>query len=70
MKENELPTRVRKDAGNKSKSDKQSPFVIFVRELQRCLPANCKRPTHSDGALADAIYTALKIGAQNASRYA
>ena len=28
--DNSLPSGVRKDAGNKSKSDKQSPFTLFV----------------------------------------
>ena len=41
---NGLPSGVRKDAGNKSRSDKQSPFVLLVRELQHCLPPGCKYP--------------------------
>jgi hypothetical protein len=62
MNEDRLPTGVRKDAGNKSKSDRQSPFVIFVRELQHCLPRDCIYPKHSGGALAHAISKALKSG--------
>jgi hypothetical protein len=36
--------------------------VIFVRELQQCLPTDCIYPKHSDGALAEAISKALKSG--------
>ena len=61
MKANGLPTGVRKDAGNKSKSDKQSPFVLFVRELQHCLPERCKYPKHSNSALAKAIERARRV---------
>jgi hypothetical protein len=61
MKANGLPTGVRKDEGNKSKSDKQSPFVLFVRELQHCLPDGCKYPKHSDPALAKAIERARRV---------
>ncbi len=53
--DNSLPGGVRKDAGNKSKSDKQSPFTLFVWELQKCLPKGCKYPTQSKSALAKAI---------------
>ena len=52
---NSLPGGVRKDAGNKSKSDKQSPFTLFVWELQKCLPKGCNYPTQSKSALAKAI---------------
>jgi hypothetical protein len=68
MNDNAWSVSVRKDAGNKSRSDIQSPFVIFVGELQRCLPSECKRPTHSDSALADAIGKVVHVGAQKASR--
>jgi hypothetical protein len=54
-----LSTGVRKDAGNKSKSDKQSPFTSLVATLQSCLPVECRRHTHSTGALAVAISRAL-----------
>jgi len=59
MENNGLPADVRKDAGNKSKSDKQSPFTLLVGELQSCLPVGCRRHTHSLGALATAISRAL-----------
>jgi hypothetical protein len=59
-KDNGLPFEVRKDAGNKSKSDKPSPFTSLVKELQSCLPRECRRRhTHSAGALAVAISRAL-----------
>jgi hypothetical protein len=57
MEENDIRVRIRKDV---DKTDKQSPFVIFVRELQKCLPVECKRRTHSDPALAEALSVALK----------
>ena len=58
--ENSLPSGVRKDAGNKSKSDKQSPFTLFVFELQKCLPKGCKYPTQSKSAPAKAIAKARR----------
>ncbi len=54
--------RVRKDAGNKSKNDDQSAFVMFLWEMQECLPAACRRSSHSKGALADAINKARTSG--------
>ena len=54
MQEAGLPTGVRKDT-DKRKSDKPSPFVALVRELQECLPDGCRKTTHSDDALAEAI---------------
>jgi len=59
MKDNGLHVGARKDAGSKSKSDKQSPFTRFVWELQKRLPDGCGRHTHSIGALATAISRAL-----------
>jgi hypothetical protein len=58
MKDNSLPTSVRKDS---DKSAKLSPFVVFVRELQKCLPEKCNFPTHSDRALAEAIVRARAV---------
>jgi hypothetical protein len=60
MSEAGLPHTIRKDAGNKSKSDRQSAFTQFVGELQSCLPVECRRHTHSEAALADAILEARK----------
>jgi hypothetical protein len=59
MKNNKLPAGVRKDAGNKSKTDTPSPFTLLVAELQSCLPRECRRHTHSEGGLAVAISRAL-----------
>jgi hypothetical protein len=56
-----LVSAVRKDIGSKSKSYNQSPFARFVWELQTCLPEECRRHTHSEGALADAISEAQSI---------
>jgi hypothetical protein len=64
MKDIGLPYPVRKDAGSKSQSDKQSAFVHFVWGLQYCLPAGCARHMHSEAALADAIIEARKSGAK------
>jgi hypothetical protein len=55
LKAAKLPVAVHKDGGSKSKTDKQSPFVSFVWELQKCLPAECRRHTQSEAALADAL---------------
>ena len=55
-----LPFGVGKPIGNKSRSDKQSPFTLLVWELQLCLPAECRRHTHSVTALADAIIEVRK----------
>jgi len=55
LKAVKLPVAVRKDGGSKSKRDKQSPFVSFVWELQKCLPTQCRRHTQSEVALADAL---------------
>lgn len=49
-----LPTEVRKDS-DKSKTEKPSPFVAFIRELQVCIPEDYRGTTHSDTALAVAI---------------
>jgi hypothetical protein len=58
-KENDLPNGVRSDS-DKQKNDAPSPFVALVRELQLCLPAESRRPAHSDGALAQAIKLARR----------
>ena len=50
-----LPFAVGKPIRNKSRSDKKSPFTLLAWELQLCLPAECRRHTHSVTALADAI---------------
>ena len=57
LKENSLPTSVRKDS---DKSANLSPFVVFVRELHGCLPKECNFPAHSDRALAEAIVRAKR----------
>jgi hypothetical protein len=59
MENNGLPAGTRKDAGNKSKSDKQSAFPRLVGELQSFLPVECRRHMHSTGGLATAISRAL-----------
>jgi hypothetical protein len=59
LKNNGLPVGVRKDAGNKSKSDGPSRFTLLVRGVQSCLPRECRRHTHSLDALATAISRAL-----------
>jgi hypothetical protein len=61
MKEAGLPFRVRKDT-DKRKSVGLSPFVGLVRELQNCLPDECRQTTRSDEALAEAISRARVSG--------
>ena len=57
-----LPVAVRKDVGNKRRSDQQ--FTLLVWELQLCLPIECRRHTHSVATLADAISEERKIPGQ------
>lgn len=53
-----LPTQARKDTDKQTESSLPSPFIGFLRELQQCIPPEFRRSTHSDGALAQAIYEA------------
>ena len=61
LKAAKVPCSVRKDVGNKNTSNNKSPFVLFVRELQNCLPEECRRHTHSEAVLADAISKAQSL---------
>jgi hypothetical protein len=64
LKADELPTEARKDT-DKSKTEKPSPFVGFIRELQACIPKEYRGTTHSDSALAVAIVRArVPFGSQ------
>ena len=54
-----LPTEVRKDS-DKSKTEKPSPFVGFIRELQVCIPEDYRGTTDSYRALAVAIVRARR----------
>jgi hypothetical protein len=54
-----LPTGARKDV-DKTKFERASPFVEFVRSLQTFLPKKHIRAYHSKGALANAINKARK----------
>ncbi|MGI8568509.1 MAG: hypothetical protein ACR2KT_05305 [Methylocella sp.] len=45
---------------DKSSSDEPSLFIGFVRELQQTFPAECRRHTASDMAIAEAIATARR----------
>jgi len=58
-KKNGLPNGVRSDS-DKQKGDAPSPFVTLVRELQACLPAEYRRRSLSDIALAQAINRARR----------
>ena len=60
LNEVKLPVYVSEDGGRKS-NDKQSPFALFVWELQKCLPAECRRHTQSEAALADALSEAHSL---------
>jgi hypothetical protein len=51
-----LPIEARKDTDKHT--GLPSPFVGFLRELQKCIPTEFQRSVHSDGALAQAVYTA------------
>jgi hypothetical protein len=56
----QLPTTVRKDT-DKIKSDKPSPFVSLLRELQACLPQEYRRshPSSADAGANIALSTAI-----------
>lgn len=47
------PTGARKDSGDLGK---ESPFTMFVSELQKCVPETIQRYTKSTSGLASAIY--------------
>jgi hypothetical protein len=59
LSEGKLPVAVRKDDSNKSNGAKQSSFVPFVWELQKCLPTECRHAAQSEPALADALRKAF-----------
>jgi len=54
MKGGELPHTVRKDS-EKNKNGSPSPFVTLIRELQKRLPQEYRKFTHSDDALSQGI---------------
>jgi hypothetical protein len=65
-----LPTEARKDTDKQSGKGLQSPFVGFLRELQRCIPAEFQRSTEPDGgALAQAIYQARSAPRREPKRF-
>ena len=55
LKETKWPVSDSKDSGDKGKTPKPSVFVMFVWELQKCLPTECRRHTESEVALSDAL---------------
>ena len=55
LKETKLSVSDGKDRGDKGKTPKPSVFVIFVWELQKCLPTECRRHPESEVALSDAL---------------
>jgi hypothetical protein len=59
MKEHELPYQARKDS-DKQKQQSPSPFVLFISELQKHMPVECRKYTHSLNALAQGIYRARR----------
>jgi len=54
LKSDALPSGVRKDAYTRIRKQ-HSPFVLFVHELQQCIPAEFRRSIQSPAALAVAI---------------
>ncbi len=59
LEEHGLPYAARKDA-DKRKRDAPSPFVSFICELQKYIPKQCRKFTHSHDALAQGIHRARK----------
>jgi hypothetical protein len=60
MSEHGLPYQARKDS-DKQKQESSSPFVLFVSELQKQMPVECQKYTHSFDALAQAIHRARRM---------
>jgi hypothetical protein len=56
LRARQLPIEARKDTDKHT--GLPSPFVGFLQELQKCIPTEFRRSVHSDGALAQAVYTA------------
>jgi hypothetical protein len=56
MRQRKLPVAARKDTDKQKQGS--SPFVFFIGELQKCIPAEYRRSRQSQGALAQAIYSA------------
>lgn len=59
IKDSGLDYKVRKDS-DKNKNDTQSSFVRLIKELQKCLPKECRKFTQSDYALAQGISRARR----------
>jgi hypothetical protein len=59
MREHGLPYQARKDSDKRKLGP--SPFVLFVFELQKQMPVECRKYTHSFDALAQAIYRARQV---------
>jgi hypothetical protein len=59
MKDSGLPYKIRKDR-DKNTHDTQSSFVMFIKELQKVLPKECRKFTQSDYALAQGISRARR----------
>ena len=55
LKETKSPVSDSKDSGDKGKTPKPPVFVMFVWELQKCLPTECRRHTELEVALSDAL---------------
>jgi hypothetical protein len=62
-----LPSRVAKGS---DKSNRTSPFVAFMRNLQATFPSGFARHMHSDKALAEAINLARRKSRQPAQQIA
>ena len=60
-----VPVTVRKDS-DKSKTPTPSPFVLFVKRLQKCFAEEYRRGAHSDVALANAIVKARRVAKRQA----
>jgi len=58
-REGGLPHQARQDED--ATKTRSSPFVMFVHELQKCIPLGFRRSTHSESALATAINRARRV---------
>ena len=67
LKERDLPSGYRKDI-DKNKTGKQSDFVIFVGELQECIPSEYRRGARYGTSLTELISRACGARSRGADR--
>ena len=59
VKEHGLPYEVRKDSDKQKPNSPISPFVLFVDELQKCIPNEFRRHSPPGSERREALATAI-----------